>query len=127
VSDSGDKRSIASQPTNSAWVQKAQSWAHVFACFLEHGANPNALTARHQELPGHPRLSPSEVVEDYFSPHLPEEAARLRLLLESKDTKIPDSEAGEVQKRENVVANIQTPSRFGDLTSWAWSWKNSKV
>ncbi len=96
----------------------AEPWAQVFECFLRHGADPNALSERHQQLPGHPRLSSSIVVAKYFSDVLPEEAAPLRLLLIEKGAKSVECSGN--GNRESVIMNHETTSKLKTIMSWFW-------
>lgn len=87
---------------NPDWPVAANQWARIFRIFLEHGADPNKLTARHPKLPGQPRVTPLRVVERYIPPSLHQQKAELELLLRSKGART------DIEPKH--VALIETPA-----------------
>jgi hypothetical protein len=100
-------------------VQVAEAWAQVFDLFIQHGADPNVLSERHQKLPGHPRLSPLLVVDQYFPIFISLRASKLKDMLTERGAKIVTRQvtkgviAADTNNRET-----NSPSTLRWMLSW---------
>jgi hypothetical protein len=115
-----DNQSISSDyPIDAEWEQTAKAWVQVFEVFIKHGADPNALSERHQKLPGHPRLSPLAIVDQYFHEFLSQKAAKLKVMLEERGARhLPMVK--DIEPTSTNVAKTQASSP--STMPWVFSW-----